>query len=334
MSEKSYCINSFTKTITLRDEILEKYLSIGEEKGILGYPTENEYKYNSEASFTVFQKGVIVTGKSSGTFVIKDKYYRHWADNLGFWGKYKLPLSDSYIENGIEKQKFQGGIISSDCPCIKNKSDLRGEIARRGISIRNQGPRGTCSVQTMVFLLEYMYTGLLGKEFNFLSVEYANHYANIANGRDCDGDFFSNIASGYEKYGIIKEKAWPYNKDAVYDVNVFEKAVPKNLIENGRKLFAECPLQGHFVKEWSESEPGLNGTQFEEMLSYLDRGIPLGVGRGHSLPAIAYERDENQDGGGIMIFRNSYGSNDYFTGYQVETFDNVMKTVFDVYVFE
>ena len=97
--------------------------------------------------------------------------------------------------------------------------DLRTEIARRGIGIRNQGGRGTCSVFAMTFLLEYAYTEMLGGGYADLSEEYLNHVANVAVGKTDDGDFFSSVAAGYENFGIIAEGGMVYNPNRVYDFN-------------------------------------------------------------------------------------------------------------------
>ena len=333
MSEKYYNFCELTKRIKVKDFILEKYIELGEEKGILGYPTSSEYPLCSGGSVQTFQYGNIYFHPEYKSSFTQGKICRYWQDLLGVYGKYKYPICDiKETDNGIFTQEFEGGIISTDMPELKNKSDLTGEFHRRGISIRNQGARGTCSVQVMVALLEYMYSGLLGKEFSHLSVEYSNYFASVAAGNDSDGDFFSSMEKGYDEYGIIPDSMWSYDANFKYNLEECENKITQAMLDYGKMFITEkTKLTGYFLKQWGDA--GLSDEQFEKMIAYLDDGIPLGVGRNHSMTLIAYEKDEKFSGGGIFTFRNSYGSNSHFTGNQIETFENVKKTVFDVYVY-
>lgn len=335
MCEKSAAVSfcAFTPAYEVKGAILEKWLSLGGKEGKLGYPVEEEIHYRDEGRSMRFQRGSIYSHPTYGTYYIEGKFYRYWADQLGVYGPYSYPTSDPKEENGTEIQHFAGGELRSDLPVIREMSDLRGEIIRRGIDIRMQGKRGTCSVHTMVFLMEYQYTGLLGRDFAHLSVEYANHAANLAEGLQNDGQYFSSVAAGYENYGIVKEKIWPYQKDWVYDYEQAASIADEEMQILGRRMLTKgLKLQGRFVKEWGE--PGLTDIQFQEILALLDRGIPVGIGRDHSLSLVGYCRDEKQPGGGTFYFKNSWGTGPYFNGYQTETFQNVRNTVLDAFVYE
>ena len=333
MSEKYYRFCDLTKRIKVKDGILEKYIELGEENGVLGYPAANEIPLPYNGLFQTFQYGNIYFHPEHKACFTLGKIYRYWADLLGVYGKYQFPVSDiTETEEGVFCQQFQGGVISTDMPELKNKSDLTGEFQRRGIAVRNQGGRGTCSVHAMVALLEYAYSGLLGRDFAHLSIEYSNYFASVADGNDSDGDFFHSMAKGYNAYGIVPDAMWQYDINFKYNLEDCESRTTAAMLEYGKKFISDkLMLNGYFLKQIGDA--GLSDEQFDAMISYLDKGIPLAVGRGHSLTLVAYERDEKFPGGGIFTFKNSYGTTPYFTGYQIETFENVKKTVFDVYVY-
>ena len=323
---------------TLTGEILKKWQSLGGQDGLLGYPVEEEVLHRGDIRSMQFQKGSIYAHPTRGAFYLTGKIYRYWADQLGVYGPYGFPAGDPVDEKDQANrriamcQEFTRGRLSETQPEIIDQTDLRGEIARRGIDVRTQGKRGTCSVQTMVFLMEYLYTGLLGKSFRHLSVEYANHAANLAENLKNDGQFFSSIAAGYQQYGIVKECVWPYNKDWTYDYGQACSLASEDMQCLGCRMLADgLRLSGRFIKPIGAA--GLNDAEFDEILSLLDDGIPVGIGRDHSMAAVGYRRDTGQPGGGIVIFRNSHGTGTYFTGYQTESFEQVRNTVLDAYVF-
>lgn len=322
-------------TCSVKGEILKKWISLGAQNGVLGYPVEEEKAIRDGTYSMRFQNGSIYSHLEYGTHFISGKLYRYWADELGPFGKYGFPTSDPQIsgEGGMaSRQSFIRGTLDSRQPELCNQSDLRGEIARRGIQIRCQGKRGTCSVHAMVFLLEYQYSGLLGSAFRHLSVEYANHFANIVENTREDGHYFSSIAAGYEEYGIVKELVWPYNMDWVYDYEQGCRLAGEDMACLGKRLAArELHLNGRFIKELGGT--GVSDSQLEQFIALLDEGIPVAIGRDHSMALVGYRRDATLPGGGFMIFRNSYGTTNDFTGYQVETFEHVKNTVFDAYVY-
>lgn len=315
--------------------ILEKWIALGKQDGILGYPVDEEKTYRDGACSMRFQKGSIYSHPEYGTHHVVGRIFRYWADELGAYGKFGFPTGDpaKYGDGGMEyRQEFARGTLDSGQPELRDGSDLRGEIARRGIQIRCQGKRGTCSVQTMVFLMEYQYAGLLGNAWGHLSVEYANHFANVACNLREDGHYFSSIAKGYDAYGIVKDLVWPYNKDWAYNYDQGCLLAGEEMACLGRRMLTGgLYLKGWFIKELGDA--GLTDKQFGECIALLDDGIPVAIGRDHSMALVGYRRDAAFPGGGYMIFRNSYGITNEFTGYLVETFEHVRNTVFDAYVY-
>ena len=274
-----------------------------------------------------FQYGSIYHSPLPAPITCMVPLLQKWTDRRTERGAYGYPIEDPYTSGDKWYQRFENGTLAVD----SRSRDLCSEIARRGIGIRNQGARGTCSVFAMTFLLEYAYTELLGDGYADLSEEYLNHVANVAAGKTDDGDIFGSVAAGYENFGVIREDDMPYHPDRVYDFNAVTitpllYAEGLSLLQNGLRL------QGHFVVPLGE--PGATQEQFDTILSYLARGIPVAVGRSHSLAAVGYKYDPSWDGGGYLIFKNSYGPASDEDGYKRESFASVKSTVNDAYVYE
>src|SRR5215218_8176497 len=68
--------------------------------------------------------------------------------------------------------------------------DLRPQLLRWGLAPRRQGPRGTCSVFTVVGALEYA-AAKTRRHGSRLSVEFLNWASHRAANRSADGGFFS-----------------------------------------------------------------------------------------------------------------------------------------------
>lgn len=325
--------HALAPTLQVSGHILHKWEEMGSEKSILGYPVRAALTIKPDAAMQRFEHGYLAYHPSHGTHPVVGKMMLWWMDQLGPYGCYGFPTSDLENHQGESIQRFEHGQMSSAQPEISGGIDLRGEISRRGIFIRDQGKRGTCSVQVMVFLLEYLYAGILGSGYAHLSVEYSNHFSNVATGDRDDGHCFHCMEAAYNAFGIVREEQWPYDKDAIYDFDAAQRRASDDMIAAGKLLLEEgLRAQGHFVKPL-DGRVGLNDAQFDEMISLLDAGVPVGVGRDHSLAAVGYRKDTDSPGGGYFLFRNSYGRSADFTGYQTESFAQVKRTVNDLYVY-
>jgi len=324
----------FARPGPVEGEPLRKWEATGAENGPLGYPVCGALLYRRlEATVLVFQRGRIISHPKKGTYCLYGVLERLWCDALGVNGPLGFPLEDPRLENGLWTQRFEGGVLRDDPSRDGYCVDLRGEIRRRGIAVRDQGPRPTCSVQVMVFLLEYLYSRLLGQDFAHLSVEFSNHFANVADSTRSDGHCFYSMEHGYDRYGIVRENLWPYQKDSPYDYEEARALVTDGMLAEAARLLEKgLRLKGRFIKPLGGA-PGLTKEQFNELLDMLTLGIPVGVGRDHSLAAVGYRRDLSAPGGGYILFRNSHGMTMDFLGYQEETFRQVMDTVNDLYVY-
>lgn len=309
----------------------------GWEKGPLGYPLSDERKGPDGAGrITDFQGGSVAYHPNLGTFTIPGELRRVWRDRGGLEAEGPgYPTAAPLCFFNTCTQSFQRGQVNMNDATNVRGRDLRKEIARRGITIRDQGAnRPTCSVMTMTFLLDYQYSGMCGNHMALLSEEYLNHMGNVASGRDDDGDFFEYIAMGYDKYGMIPDSRLPYDPSRVYNFASMSGLINQTMINDGKTLLSNgLKMKGHFLKP-NDGTVGLSDAQFNEIFGYINRGIPVGIGRGHSMPIVGFQRDDSWAGGGYFIFRNSYGTDEGESGYQKESFADVKATVNDAYVYE
>ena len=188
----------------------------------------------------------------------------------------------------------------------------------------------------MTFLLEYAYTELIGGDFADLSEEYLNHVANVAVGKTDAAYDFSVVAAGYDNFGIIRESGMVYHLKPI-DFNAV--TITPQMYDEGMLLLQNgLRLQGHFLVP--RGEEGATQEQFDSILSYLARGIPVAMGFSlhdlsttgfHSMPAVGYKYDPTWDGGGYLIFKDSNGP---AYPYLRQSFTRVQGTVIEAYVYE
>jgi C1A family cysteine protease len=226
--------------------------------------------------------------------------------------------------------------------------DLRPKIKQMGITVRNQGNRGTCSVFAMTFLLEYMYARKEHYPSPDFSEEYLNYASNLAINQYSDGGFFDALDLGYQKYGIVKESQAPYHNS--YDPPY---VAPPRLLQVGEAI--EPRYKAHFIKAWNVNT-GMTAGELKSIQQVLDSGRPVAVGcrwpsnfktetihgiqimktppasgvfDGHSIDLVGYKASNLFPGGGYFIFRNSYGTGFGAEGYGFMSFDYASKYVND-----
>jgi C1A family cysteine protease len=241
-----------------------------------------------------------------------------------------------------------------------NSMDLRPEIKNLGLSVKEQGGRGTCTIFCTTFLIEYM----TSKKYNLKNVDYSEEYLNAATNRainqKSDGSFFSEAIIGYSSYGIVNETDAPYKQNFDSEYLQSNEKTTLALLDKGKQ---NRFLEGEVIVTNNTNGPGLSNTQFEQLLAFLDSGNPLGIGfagndkdgvlfevekgkfayqsaklgtpetYGHSVPIIGYKVDTKVPGGGYVIFRNSAGSTWGDEGYGYMTFEYVQKYTYDFLIF-
>ncbi|MFA6126037.1 MAG: NPCBM/NEW2 domain-containing protein [Bacteroidales bacterium] len=200
-----------------------------------------------------------------------------------------------------------------------------------GLTIRNQGGRGTCSVFAIVGLMEFEYAHRANRKVN-LSVEYLNWASNQVTGETEDGSFFSDALDGLHKYGICEDSLFPY-----YAANYTKKVAPSAAaLKDGWK---RRKAENIWIKQW-DPNTGMTEDQIQQVKAQIRSGHPVAIGfqwpkgedrfrkfengmmsippregvfDGHSIIMVGYKEDPGARGGGYFTFRNSHGS-----GYGVE----------------
>ena len=212
-----------------------------------------------------------------------------------------------------------------------------------GMTVRDQGGRGTCSVFAIVGLMEFEYAHLLGQRVN-LSVEYLNWASNQVTGETEDGSFFSDALTGLHKYGICEDSLFPY-----YVRNYTKKVAPsKAAIKDGKKRrLAETV----WIKQW-DPKNGMTGDQIGQVKAQIRMEHPVAIGfqwpkneeryrkivngmmsvppregvfDGHSIIMVGYQDDPKAPGGGWFLFRNSHGTGYGDNGYGKMPYEYVSK---------
>jgi hypothetical protein len=210
--------------------------------------------------------------------------------------------------------------------------DLRPALEASGLTPLVQGKRGTCSVFVMTQALEFALAGREGRGRRF-SAEFLNWASNRATNDREDGGFFSELWKGFAAYGICLESEMPYadafDPGAEPSPAALKSAAPRR----------EAGLRFNWIKEW-DPKRGLSDEELRRVLETLGRGWPVCGGflwpkkavwtegilgmcpreqvfDGHSLLLVGYRNDPKQPGGGVLLIRNSGGSDrDGFVTYE------------------
>jgi C1A family cysteine protease len=232
----------------------------------------------------------------------------------------------------------------------KAEVDLRPEIERLGLGIRDQGNRGTCSVFATTFLIEYHTARQTKTNGLQLSEEYLNWAKNRANNENKDGGFFTEIIAGYKGYGIVPSTEMPYQ--AAFHPKHPDKPKPK-VIHDGQ-VVTRYPFT--FIKDWDNTK-GMTAAELEATKNALRSGHPVATGiwwlenfetvtvgkvpllkqyprkdnagsnppmfDGHSIDLVGFHEGSQFPGGGYFIFRNSFGTGFGDDGYGYVSFQYI-----------
>lgn len=231
--------------------------------------------------------------------------------------------------------------------------DLRPEIARLGLAIRDQGDRGTCSVFATTFLIEYQTAHAQNQRNLDLSEEYLNWAKNRANKTEVDGGMFTDIIRGYQGFGMVPGKDMP-------NLPSFDAAhpdAPRPAVVAIGKKFERFPIT--FIKQWDDQN-GMSAQELEATKTALKAGLPVATGiwwlqnfetvtvgnvpllkeyprsdnrnsdpsknpmfDGHSIDLVGFHESNEFPGGGYFIFRNSFGPKFGEDGYGFVSFQYV-----------
>jgi C1A family cysteine protease len=248
---------------------------------------------------------------------------------------------------------------------IAPEVDLRPEIERLGLAVRDQGSnRGTCSVFATTFLIEYHTARAKGVKDLDLSEEYLNWAKNRANKTDFDGGKFTDIIRGYQEFGMVTIKDMPYQA-AFHPMH--PDTPTKSVIASGKE-FERFPFT--FIKQW-DNQKGMSEDELETTKNALKAGHPVATGiwwlenfetvtvnnvpllkeyprkdnnnadpsknpmfDGHSIDLVGFHEGREFPGGGYFIFRNSFGPGFGHDGYGFVSFEYIRNYLNDAIYIE
>ncbi len=242
--------------------------------------------------------------------------------------------------------------------------DLRPAIEKLGLTVRDQGDRGTCSVFATTFLIEYQAARTQNANGLDLSEEYLNWAKNKANKTDVDGGKFTDIIRGYQEFGMVPQQDMPNQPSFSPKHPVTPQ---KSLIGAGKKF---PRFRFKFIKEW-DNQKGMSDKELEATKAALSAGRPVATGiwwlarfetvtvdqvplvkeyprsansnsdasknpmfDGHSIDLVGFHEGRQFPGGGYFVFRNSFSPRFGHDGYGFLSFDYMRNYSNDAIVIE
>jgi C1A family cysteine protease len=223
------------------------------------------------------------------------------------------------------------------------EKDLRPLFEKYGITVYNQGERGTCSVFAVTGLLEFEYAHVLGETIP-LSVEYLNWASNKITRELSDGSYFSDAIDALNKYGICSNDFFPY-----YILNYTNKVEPSDAaIKDAKK---RQTVTAFWIKDW-DTNTGMTEEQISQVKNQIMNEHPVAIGfrwpkkneiyrkmingimivppeegvyDGHSVIIVGFKDNPDIFGGGYFIFKNSHGKDYGENGYGKMPYAYVQK---------
>jgi hypothetical protein len=199
--------------------------------------------------------------------------------------------------------------------------DLRPRFQEWGLTVKDQGRRGTCVLHAMAGVLEYEHAAAGARGLR-LSEEYLVWAAREATGHKTEDSSFPGVLSALSRHGACRAELMPYA--ARFDPS----AVPS------AKARADGLNRRLVVADWAvgfPAPPSLTAAHLRRMKERLAAGHPLaaafrwpvklafsaghtmqvpppgGVGGIHAVMLVGYQDDASQPGGGVFLLRNSWG---------------------------
>ncbi len=191
------------------------------------------------------------------------------------------------------------------------KIDLTPELQSLGLTARQQGDRGDCSLFAVTGVVEYERARHLSKAPERLSEEFLIWAGDKVSGQIGDQAMFWKAVAGLNAYGICAEELMPYGAQPRPKRRPSAKA-----IADARQLAERWQVE--WVKRWSVDRR-LTEPQLLEMKRALTAGHPVACGLrwpkelkgsailkvpapnqvsdGHSIMFVGYEDDPKKPGG-------------------------------------
>jgi hypothetical protein len=203
------------------------------------------------------------------------------------------------------------------------KVDLKTQFENFGLTPRQQGNRGDCSLFALTGGVEFETARHLSKPPAQLSEEFLIWAGDKASGEPGDQAMFYKAVAGLNTFGICSEQRMPYGARP----QPKRHPSPQALAE-ARELADRWQVE--WIKRWSVDRR-LTDPQLAEIKQALAQGHPVACGLrwpknlkgfailnvpgpnqvedGHSILFVGYEDHPGKPGGGVFTFRNSFGPN-------------------------
>jgi hypothetical protein len=199
--------------------------------------------------------------------------------------------------------------------------DLMPHLERLGLTARQQGDRGVCSLFAITGLIEFEVDRKLHGRPPRLSEEFLTWAAHEATGTTGDQAMFYEAVQGLNVLGICTDELMPYRVAGAPTRGTSPAALANARGESHR-------WRAHWIKRWDLHCPlskpqmlairqalaaghgvacGLRWPKQLQGYQILEVPPPEKVSDGHSIMFTGYNDDAQRPGGGVFLFRNSFG---------------------------
>jgi hypothetical protein len=218
------------------------------------------------------------------------------------------------------------GLLQSTAPGLATEAlpsavDLRPHFKEWGLTVNNQGSRGTCVLQAITGVLEYEHAARGAPRGPRLSVDYLVWAARDVTGRKSEDSWFPGALAAVNRHGVCSDELMPYAA----------RFNPAN--RPSAKGLADGRTRTGVVADWVrplDPKPGMTPAQLLRAKQALVAGHPIaaafkwpkkleltadhtfkvpnrdGVGGTHAIVLVGYA-DGKEPGGGVFLVRNSWG---------------------------
>jgi hypothetical protein len=199
--------------------------------------------------------------------------------------------------------------------------DLRPRFEEWGLTVNDQGKRGTCVLQAVTGVLEYEHAARGARGLR-LSVDYLVWAARDVTGRRTEDSWFPGALAALNRHGVCRAELMPYA--ARFNPAARPSARARD----------DARSRTGVVADWLRpvaNQPGLTADERRRIKESLAAGHPVaaafhwpkklafgaghtmkvpargGVGGIHAVVLVGYIDDVKQPGGGVFLLRNSWG---------------------------
>jgi hypothetical protein len=212
-------------------------------------------------------------------------------------------------------------LATQENPRLPASADLAPEFRKLGLTACKQGDRDVCSLFAVTALAEFELAKNAAVRQPRLSEEYLIWAAHKASGGKGDQAMFYEAVHGLNVFGICDDKLMPYasKPDPARKPSAEARADAKQRGERWKV---------HWIKRW-DLKRRLSDAELREIKDALTSGHPVACGLrwpkklaghellqvpaadqvadGHSIVFTGYRDDPQKPGGGVLLFRNSWG---------------------------